>query len=102
MSKLSVVVIHYHLRPGGVTRVIERAVESLNDKVDLLVLSGEATDSSKIHSSIIRTFQPLAYSNHAVQDADKVVAELRAFVRDQLGRDPDIWHIHNHALGKNS
>ena len=41
-QKPAVAIIHYHLRPGGVTRVIERAVESLNNQVDVLVLTGEA------------------------------------------------------------
>jgi cob(I)alamin adenosyltransferase len=40
-QKPAVAIIHYHLRPGGVTRVIERALESLNNQVDVLVLTGE-------------------------------------------------------------
>ena len=27
--------------------------------------------------------------------------DLRFTARSLLGRDPDIWHIHNHSLGKN-
>ena len=30
-DRIAVAIVHYHLRPGGVTRVIERAVESLDD-----------------------------------------------------------------------
>jgi len=101
MHKLAVVVIHYHLRPGGVTRVVERAVESLNGEVDILCLTGEAPAPADALTSITEPFQPLEYGSE-VSDIGKVVADLRFTVRSLLGRDPDIWHIHNHSLGKNS
>jgi glycosyltransferase involved in cell wall biosynthesis len=103
MDRLAVAVIHYHLRPGGVTRVIERAVDSLNDQVDVLVLSGEAPAPNDLLTPISEPFQPLEYnSNPAPADAKKRCKDLRFTARNLLGRDPDIWHIHNHALGKNS
>ncbi len=103
MTKPAVAVIHYHLRPGGVTRVIERAVESLNDRVDFFCISGETPASDAALFPISGTFRPLEYSEAGpVPDLGKTVAELKALARDHFGRDPDIWHIHNHALGKNS
>ena len=101
MGKLAAVIIHYHLRPGGVTRVIERAAESLGDQVDLLVLSGEAPGSGDALAPITETAPVLAYSDQKPADPEKQAEELRAVVRHRLGRDPDVWHIHNHALGKN-
>ncbi|MDZ8117677.1 hypothetical protein [Pontiella agarivorans] len=102
MNKLAVAVIHYHLRPGGVTRVIERAVESLNDRIDFFCISGEATSEDAQLFPISGTFQPLEYSNAAdFPTPEKSVKELRQLARNHFGRDPDIWHIHNHALGKN-
>jgi len=102
MNKLAVVIIHYHLRPGGVTRVIERAVESLNHQVDFFCISGEtlAEDAQLFPRS--GTFQPLEYSDTAdFPDLGKTVKDLKHMARDHFGRDPDIWHIHNHSLGKN-
>ena len=101
MSKLAVAVIHYHLRPGGVTRVIERAVESLGNNVDLLVLTGEAPAPNDALTPLTEPFQPLAYSEATTSNPEKLVEDLRVTARSLLGRDPDLWHIHNHALGKN-
>ncbi len=89
MSRISVAVIHYHLQPGGVTRVIERAIESLGDSVDVAIFSGE-------------TFPALGYSDSPPDDIEKQADGLRRLATERLGREPDIWHIHNHSLGKNS
>jgi len=102
VSKLAVVIIHYHLRPGGVTRVIERAVEALGDEVDVLVLSGEAPAPNDRLTPLAEPFQPLEYSDAKPPEAGKLAEDLRFTARCLLGRDPDIWHIHNHSLGKNS
>lgn len=102
MSKLAVVVIHYHLRSGGVTRVIERAVEALGDQVDLLVLTGEAPAAGDMLTPITEPFELLGYSEDERPDFESVADDLRFTARSLLGRDPDVWHIHNHSLGKNS
>lgn len=102
-DKLAVVILHYHLRPGGVTRVIERAVASLDKEVDVLCISGEMPDAADRLHPISKQFKPLAYDDHAQHgDVDQLVDECRALVRDYFGREPDLWHIHNHSLGKNS
>lgn len=100
-NKLAVAIIHYHLLPGGVTRVIERAVESLNNRVDLLVLTGEAPAPSAVLTPLTEPFEPLGYSESQCPDFENVAEDLRFTARSLLGRDPDVWHIHNHALGKN-
>jgi glycosyltransferase involved in cell wall biosynthesis len=102
MSRLAVAIIHYHLKPGGVTRVVERAVESLGDTVDILVLTGEAPAPGDALTPITEPFQALEYSGgRKLPDLGKVAGDLRFTARSLLGRDPDIWHIHNHSLGKN-
>ncbi len=100
--KLAVVIIHYHLRPGGVTRVIERAVESLNDRVDLLILTGEAPAPSAALTPLMEPFEPLGYSDSECSEFETIAKDLQFTARSLLGRDPDVWHIHNHSLGKNS
>jgi glycosyltransferase involved in cell wall biosynthesis len=101
-QKPAVAIIHYHLRPGGVTRVIERAVESLNHQVDLLVLTGEAPGPDDALTPITEPFEALGYSDEKQPDFGQVAEDLRFTARSLLGRDPDLWHIHNHSLGKNS
>ncbi len=101
-GKLAVAIVHYHLRPGGVTRVIERAVESLDDRVDLLILTGEAPAPSASLTPLMEPFEPLGYSDAGQPDFKSVAEDLRFTARSLFGRDPDVWHIHNHSLGKNS
>jgi len=102
MDKLAVVVVHYHLRPGGVTRVVERAVEALDDRVDLLILTGEAPAPGAALTPLSEPYEALEYSDKALAEAEHLAEDLRFSARCLLGRDPDIWHIHNHSLGKNS
>jgi glycosyltransferase involved in cell wall biosynthesis len=102
MTRLAVVIVHYHLHPGGVTRVIERAVESLGDRVDMIALSGAAPAPGDALTPLCEPFQSLGYAGNEVPDVEKVAEDLRFTARCLLGRDPDLWHIHNHALGKNS
>ncbi len=102
VGKLAVAILHYHLRPGGVTRVIERAVEAVGDQVDFLVLTGEAPAPDDALTPITEPFEALGYSEDHHNDFEQVAEDLRFTARSLLGRDPDIWHIHNHALGKNN
>lgn len=101
-KRLAVVIVHYHLRPGGVTRVIERAVESLKGMVDVLILSGEAPASNSPLAANCETLEALAYNAIPTNTINHQFEHIRGIVHERLGRDPDLWHIHNHALGKNS
>ncbi|NNJ71164.1 MAG: hypothetical protein HKP10_07755, partial [Kiritimatiellales bacterium] len=101
-DKLAIAVVHYHLRPGGVTRVVERAVESLGDRVELLVFSGEAPAPDDALTPICEPFHALAYSDeNNLPDMEQVIEDMRFTAQALFGREPDIWHIHNHSLGKN-
>jgi len=82
--------------------VIERAVESLDNRADLLILTGEAPAPSDALTPFTEPFEPLGYADSKCPDFDTVAEDLRFTARSLLGRDPDVWHIHNHSLGKNS
>lgn len=101
-GKIAVAVVHYHLRPGGVTRVIERAVESLGNEVEILAFTGEASAPGNPLTPMEEPFHALGYSDRNPDEAEKLAEDLRFTARCLFGRDPDIWHIHNHSLGKNS
>ena len=98
---MKVVVVHYHLRRGGVTRVIQHAAASLAEHgVELAVLCGEAPGE-------LRDFPPvqvvpaLGYNGgEPVLDPLALAEELKAAAMALLGGPPDVWHIHNHSLGK--
>lgn len=94
---MKVAVVHYHARPGGVTRVVERAVDALGDRTHCLFFTGEAARAETPLQKKIRVVPNLGYST-----AQKFQPlELLKHARGAFGSDPDLWHIHNHSLGKN-
>lgn len=101
---MRVAILHYHLRPGGVTRVIELAWQALHEAgVDALVISGEGQPvGGRIPQEHVAVVPELAYGSTA--DAVRPVEQAcRATwgTWGTWGTDADIFHIHNHALGKN-
>ncbi len=104
---LRIAVIHYHLKRGGVTRVIESALQGLSEldqEISYVVLSGEIpkTFAEPKNASEV---PGLRYSNilgSAQPDACALMESLKAAAIKHLGALPDVWHFHNHSLGKNS
>lgn len=88
--------IHYHAQPGGVTSVVERAVEALGDRVESFFLTGEAPQGESVLRLHIRVVPDAGYAPADSPQPDFVAAAIAAF-----GVEPDLWHIHNHSLGKN-
>jgi len=92
-----IAILHYHLRPGGVTRVIANTLRQWGDAGDRVVtLSGEAPGGA--WPGPVRVAPELGYG----LGADRSVAErLMGECRAALGGAPDLIWIHNHNLGKN-
>lgn len=100
---MRIAIIHYHLRPGGVTKVIQNSLKALEkSSLQFIVFSSEAP-SSAMPVSNYALVDALAYvqPSKTYPSARDVLKELQQKARDMLGGLPDIWHIHNHALGKN-
>ncbi|QHI69312.1 glycosyltransferase family 4 protein [Tichowtungia aerotolerans] len=94
---MKIAIVHYHARPGGVTRVVERAVESLGERAHCLFFTGEAATGDTPLQNKIRVVPNLGYSTQQKFHP----LELLRRARGAFGSDPDVWHIHNHSLGKN-
>ena len=94
-------IVHYHLRKGGVTRVITSALQALGREVsEVVVLS--STPPEEPLPCPVGVIPELAYVSGASESDARVLHD--ALVRTasrHLGQSPDIWHIHNHCLGKN-
>jgi hypothetical protein len=82
----AIISVHYHLRPGGVTRVIET------------------------HDQILRAFgeRHLVLTRERLPDLDYGTdrdGDLADLLREAAGRHraprPRLWHFHNPCLGKN-
>jgi len=98
-----VAVVHFHLRRGGVTRVIETAAASLLPHgVDLLVLAGDAPDTLELNRDQLAVVPDLDYrETFDPQAAARLKDNLESAARARWGALPDLWHVHNHSLGKN-
>jgi FMN phosphatase YigB (HAD superfamily)/glycosyltransferase involved in cell wall biosynthesis len=96
---MRVAIVHYHLDPGGVRSVIEITSLALTKaRVHHLIFSGSKGPSQ------LPTYQidGLGYQSSAGQiTAKQVVTTMKAAAVRLLGGTPDVWHFHNHSLGKN-
>lgn len=100
---MRVALVHYHARPGGVTRVVSSAVAALGNRTETVFLAGEPDDfCAPDVKAFSRPVDGLGYREEPGASADSGLAgRLIAAANDALGGPPDLWHIHNHSLGKN-
>ena len=109
---MKVAIVHYHLGPGGVTQVIEAASQALATAgIRYAILTGEPQPSGWGVSpqTLVRASRPehrhvpgLGYlAMPGTHTVETLAAALRAAAAEALGGPPDIWHFHNHSLGKN-
>jgi FMN phosphatase YigB (HAD superfamily) len=93
---MTVAIVHYHLGPGGVSTVIAAASRCLTaEGIAHVILAGSGVDGLPV-----RVVPELNYG--ADVDAEVLLERLRAAASEALGRAPDVWHFHNHSLGKNA
>lgn len=98
---MRIAIVHYHLQPGGVTRIIEHTLQAVSDRgISLAVLTGEAPAMEWPEN--YRVIPGLQYDAiRAPVSSAELAREMEQQAKDILGAEPDIWHIHNHSLGKN-
>jgi glycosyltransferase involved in cell wall biosynthesis len=105
---MKALIVHYHLKPGGVTTVIRRQVSALAGRgIEAVVLSGEAPGHGFPGTVIVEP--ALAYDTaredplHHGPTAHQVRSIVKAIQReaDALG-DRTVIHVHNPIIRKNS
>jgi len=96
-------IVHYHLDPGGVTRVIEATSQALTAAATPhVILSGGSDIPPLLRAACVKTIPGLNYlSTPGELTAADLLTSLRAAAAEALGAPPDLWHFHNHSLGKN-
>lgn len=106
---MTAAIVHYHLDPGGVSRVIADASRVLTAAgVRHVILIGNEETVARAScpepsNAPIRTIPGLGYlPNPGNLTAASLATQLRAAACETLGRPPKIWHFHNHSLGKNA
>ncbi len=97
---MRVAIVHYHLAPGGVTTVIRAASHSLTEAgISHVILTGSSPETDLP----VRIIDGLDYSNDCHGETEETLAQkLRQAAHETLGAAPDLWHFHNHSLGKNT
>ena len=100
---MRVAIVHYHLRTGGVTRVIQHAASALAQRGHkAVILTGSGPEDEKAIESPVVVDPVLGYRADYREGQGVILADgLERQAREALGSLPDVWHIHNHSLGKN-
>ncbi len=95
---LRVALVHYHLRPGGVGSVMghHQAAVLAQKGIQCVILAG----SNPACMDSVSIVPELDYTGPRVSPAT-LARRIHSAARKALGGPPDIWHVHNHALGKN-
>ncbi|MDF1754190.1 MAG: glycosyltransferase [Verrucomicrobiales bacterium] len=98
---MKIAIVHYHLRRGGVTNVIQSSQEALRGTgAEVLVISGEPPEGAEMANVV--TNSGLSYRNKGyLSAAEGLTDSLQRTAQEHFGSQPDVWHIHNHSLGKN-
>jgi FMN phosphatase YigB (HAD superfamily) len=95
---MTVCIVHYHLGQGGVAQVITSASRVLTEAgIAHVILVGNTPENIPAHLPL-RVVTGLGYGDHQNPSLHE---HLRAAAFDALGQAPDLWHFHNHSLGKN-
>ncbi len=98
---MRVAICHYHLQRGGVTRIIHHTIRALMDRgIRVVAIAGEAPPAAWAMPHA--TVPALHYDNITGKTStDTLYTTLLDAAQNALGAEPDIWHFHNHSLGKN-
>lgn len=105
---MSIIIGHYHLHPGGVTRIIDSQIRSLKQNfpdTEIKVITGHTEDTTKYKKFGIPvlTENNLNYLSTKNLDSDTLshkLSEIEDFLKSTVKRN-DILHFHNINLGKN-
>jgi hypothetical protein len=114
-KKIDLIIIHYHLLPGGVTDVIKHSLPPLAGLEmikSIKILCGKKENTNKMQDSIHslnrkRTNTPISLEvlpeldYRSNQKAPLSPESLKNLLMTKYGSSDSIWLIHNYQLGKN-
>jgi hypothetical protein len=99
---MNVAVLHYHLKPGGVTSVIRHQVQALQGRASVLVLAGGTEDPElDVPTVLVGGLSYDADGGERYPPADTVDSLIDAMT-GVFGGLPDLLHVHNPTLTKNT
>lgn len=98
-----VVIVHYHLNRGGVTKVIETQVSALEAAgTPYLILTGQEYSGGRgLRQHIIPELNYLSSAENIKAETEALFVKCIEAVTTWFGQEPVLWHFHNPTLGKN-
>ena len=98
-----VIIVHYHLGSGGVTRVIENQAKALSrEGIPYLILSGETyMGDETLEVSVIPGLGYRDEAENITKDGKDLFDQCLMAIVSKFPDDDVTWLIHNPTLGKN-
>ena len=102
---MNVFQIHHHLNPGGVTKIIESQLASIESRIDINpnLICGAKNTSFRNHGAKLFICPEINYLEKSARDIDALknrYSKIVDFLRSKISKD-SILHFHNSSLGKN-
>lgn len=103
---MKIIIGHYHLNPGGVTKIIQSQLEGLSNIEDLEILvvcDGQGFENITLPDNASSlAFEKIGYLPDYGDESSifKIVGEVLQFFKG-IAEKEDIIHFHNIGLGKN-
>ncbi len=102
---MNIGIIHYHLKPGGVTTVINQHIRATRDQNDFLIITGENPPDGQAPASVC-VIPEIGYDHRdgrpACQDPEATADAVISRLKERWDRGCDVLHIHNPLLAKNA
>lgn len=98
---MKIVIMHYHLKSGGVSTVIRQQIEALKEHVDILVIAGRLPAETLPVDAV--EIPALFYTEkHLSQPSAEVTArKILHAISAKWPEGCDLIHVHNPLLAKN-
>jgi glycosyltransferase involved in cell wall biosynthesis len=98
---LKIGILHFHLKPGGVTTVIRLQVEALDGLAEIAVVTGEQPPGP--FPAAVVCIGDLAYDTRGGgrKPPKDTAREVLDALSRRFGGPPDLLHVHNPLLAKN-
>ena len=95
---MKIALLHYHLKPGGVTTVVRQQAKAVENDCRVCILAGETEGEPAPPGSLV--LPQLAYTTTAC-NPETVAEEILSAMNKALGGPCDVLHVHNPTLNKN-
>lgn len=101
---MKIILFHYHLNPGGVTRIIDSQIKAIKHalpEAQIRILTGSCSNKNTYTESgvSVEEFDVLNYLT-SKENLDEKYLKITDFLKEYCSKD-DILHFHNLNLGKN-